>query len=106
MKYEIPRRYAFYGLKDKYIEGKIRNGGTSFVIRNLNYGTVEEINQREYLEQIIMKEKTEKFHQTEGPSPLLDYPRLYRDLKQYVNGPSVPTVLYETHQCPYCCHLT
>ena len=40
----------------KYIEGEIQKSGTPFVTLILNYGTVEEINQKVPLGKKIMKE--------------------------------------------------
>ena len=49
---------------------------------------------------MIMKENTNKFHQTEISWSLLNNIRLYLDLRKYANGPSVPTVLYGAHKLP------
>ena len=70
------------------------------VALTLNDVTVEEINQKLPLERTIMKENNNKFYQTEGSCPLTNNPRLYLDLGQYGDGPSVPEVLCVSYQCP------
>ena len=47
-----------------------------------------------------MKETTRILHQNKVSCPLLDYTRLYLDLRQYVNGTSVLTIIDGTYQCP------
>ena len=47
-----------------------------------------------------MKENTKKFHQNEGSCLLLDDPRLYLELEQYVNGTIVTATIDGTNQCP------
>ena len=78
------------GFKDKIHWSKIKKSGTSFVTRTVNYGTVEESNQKVPLEKIILKKNTKKFHQNEGSFTLINYPRLYLGLRQYNDGQSVP----------------
>ena len=81
----------------KYIEGKLRKSGTTFVTQQQTDIKSLEITDTTPLEKVIFVGNMKGYNHTEGSSPLLDDPQLYSYIGDFGEGPQVEAILDVTY---------
>ena len=74
-------KYCTLARRIKYIEGKFRKSGTTFVTQQQTYNSKLYIADKISLEEVIIEEKVKKYYQTKEACPLLDDPHFYSDVE-------------------------
>ena len=84
----------------KYMKGKSRKSGDTFVIKQQTNGIVLENKDKIPLEKVIIAENLKKYHQTVGDFLWLDDSRLYSYIRDFGEFPQVEAILDSTYVCP------
>ena len=92
--------YRNLSIQIKYIEGKFRKSGTTFVTKKQTDGRILDITDKTPLEKLIISANVKKYHQTSVAFLLLDDPQLYSDISAFDEVPQVEAIIDGTYVCP------